>query len=166
LHPATGQGFAAFHACRLLAPPGGDAFGRDQFPRRGSHPSKSSPRQQPYRITAAVAFLSFLSCPTPFPAEAEVVVDRHPTEAGGVHPKFLPGLPVVPAPRGWVAGFPRWPFLARDGVSDPPKRPRFPATALVRWLRRAPLSGESRSVVPTRSRPGAVPPKRSVSLSR
>jgi hypothetical protein len=39
-------------------------------PRRGSHPSKSSPHQQPYRITAAVALLPLLhvllarTCPT------------------------------------------------------------------------------------------------------
>jgi len=34
--------------------------GRRPFsPRRGSHPSKGSPRQQPYRITAAVALLPF-----------------------------------------------------------------------------------------------------------
>jgi len=32
---------------------------RSRSPRRGSYPSKGSPRQQPYRITAAVALLPF-----------------------------------------------------------------------------------------------------------
>jgi hypothetical protein len=36
---------------------------RGQFPRRDSHPSKISPHQQPFRITAAVAFLPLPSCP-------------------------------------------------------------------------------------------------------
>jgi hypothetical protein len=40
-------------------------------PRRGSYPSKSSPRQQPHRITAAVALLPLLPAPTMLrPAEA------------------------------------------------------------------------------------------------
>ena len=34
--------------------------GPSHFPRRVSYPSKSSPHQQPYRITAAVALVSFL----------------------------------------------------------------------------------------------------------
>jgi len=73
--------------------------GRRPFsPRRGSHPSKGSPRQQPYRITAAVALLPFPSIPSPTTwarHEAESVsrtcrrggqpVDAPlPTEAGGV----------------------------------------------------------------------------------
>ena len=44
LHPTVGQGFVAFRALQ-------------RSPRRGSHPPKTSPRQQPHRISAAVAFL-------------------------------------------------------------------------------------------------------------
>lgn len=44
----------------------------ERAPQCGSHPPKSSPRQQPYRITAALALLSLLSgalhkCSTPRP---------------------------------------------------------------------------------------------------
>jgi hypothetical protein len=35
------------------------------FPQRVSHPSKDSPHQQPYRVTTAVAFLTFHSLRTP-----------------------------------------------------------------------------------------------------
>jgi hypothetical protein len=54
------MGFAAF--------PGASArhtlecFGRSaRSPRRGSYPSKVSPHQQPYRITAAVALLPLVA---------------------------------------------------------------------------------------------------------
>ena len=57
LHPAASQGFAAFRVSPPSASPESDGGGRGPSPRRGSHPSKSSPRQQPYRITAAVAFV-------------------------------------------------------------------------------------------------------------
>ena len=83
LHPAASQGFAAFRVLPPPASPESDRGGRGQSPRRGSHPSKSSPRQQPYRITAAVALLPF-----PFTArlrglaEASLRTRPRPTGAG------------------------------------------------------------------------------------
>jgi hypothetical protein len=126
LHPATGQGFAAFHACRLSAAPEGEAGGRGQSPRRGSHPSKSSPHQQPHRITAAVAFLPLPSCPAWVPTEIGVRADRHPPRRGTYTRDSLPPGAGGPAPRGWVSGFP-W-----DGGSGPPRRSGVPARCLAR----------------------------------
>jgi len=83
LRPAASRGFAAFRASRLQRRPRATRGGRGQSPRRGSHPSKSFPRQQPYRITAAVAFL-----PLPFAArlrrvaEAALCTRPRPTGAG------------------------------------------------------------------------------------
>jgi hypothetical protein len=62
LHPAAGPGFVAFHAHRGLLPEAvrrrsGARDPQWRSPRRGSHPSKSSLRRQPHRITAAVASL-------------------------------------------------------------------------------------------------------------
>jgi len=59
LHPAAGYGV------RRVSRPGfqatrGCPASPSRSPRRGSYPSKSSPHQQPYRITAAVALLPLL----------------------------------------------------------------------------------------------------------
>jgi hypothetical protein len=59
LHPAAGSGV------RRVSRPGfqhtrGCPASPSRSPRRGSYPSKSSPHQQPYRITAAVALLPLL----------------------------------------------------------------------------------------------------------
>jgi hypothetical protein len=59
--PQPVKGSPRFMRAVTAPPGGGQATG--QSPRRGSHPSKISPHQQPYRITAAVAFLPLLSCP-------------------------------------------------------------------------------------------------------
>jgi len=56
LHPATSLEVRRVSRCRPPALPKG-ADCRPRFSRRGSYPSKGSPRQQPYRITAAVALL-------------------------------------------------------------------------------------------------------------
>lgn len=42
---------------RAPAPPKGIGLASGRFPRQGSHPSKSSPRQQPRRITATLTVL-------------------------------------------------------------------------------------------------------------
>jgi hypothetical protein len=60
LHLTTGKRFAAFPPLR---PPNLDARASTPgslrgFPAAQSHPSKNSPRQQPYRVTAAVALLT------------------------------------------------------------------------------------------------------------
>lgn len=53
LHPGSGRGSHRFCDCLTRSPGPSSAF-----PMR-THPSKNSPRRQPYRITAAIAFLSF-----------------------------------------------------------------------------------------------------------
>jgi hypothetical protein len=69
-------------------------------PRRGSHPSKSSPRQQPYRITAAVAFLPLPSCPARVPTEAGVLADRHTPRRVTYTRESLPAVRRATLPRG------------------------------------------------------------------
>ena len=90
LHPAASQGFAAFRVLPPPASPESDRGGRGQSPRRGSHPSKSSPRQQPYRITAAVAFVLL-----PFTARlwgwAEAALHDHPRPTGAGRETHRPG---------------------------------------------------------------------------
>ena len=73
-------------------------------PQRGSHPSKTSPRQQPYRITAAVAFLPLPSCPAQLPTEVGVLADRHTPRRVTYTCDSLPGLPFRPAPKGGWSG--------------------------------------------------------------
>jgi hypothetical protein len=50
-------GFATFHHPRPTEHRSAGLRPSSRFPRRDSHPSKNSPRRQPYRVTAAVAFL-------------------------------------------------------------------------------------------------------------
>jgi hypothetical protein len=70
--------------------PRATAGGRGPSPRRGSHPSKSFPRQQPYRITAAVAFL-----PLPFTTRgwgwAEAALHARSRLAGAGRDTHRPG---------------------------------------------------------------------------
>jgi len=71
LHPAIGHGVRRVFGLASPAPEHHpEAMSRrgttdQQSPRRGSHPSKASPRRQPYRLTTAVALLSLPSCPIP-----------------------------------------------------------------------------------------------------
>ena len=59
---------------------------REASPQRGSYPSTNSPRQQPYRITAAVAFLRLPLVPPRVPRPPKsafrAAPQRPPTEAG------------------------------------------------------------------------------------
>ena len=57
LHPADDSGVQRVSSLRLPDAPEDVLVRRRPSPRRESYPSKSSPRQQPYRITAAVALL-------------------------------------------------------------------------------------------------------------
>jgi hypothetical protein len=101
LHPATDQGFAAFHACRRPEPSEDDSTRRGQSPRRGSHPSKTFPRQQPHRITAAVAFLPLPSCPAPHPAETGCLAD-HPSPKREAYTRVPTPIAIPPRPEGAV----------------------------------------------------------------
>lgn len=53
LHPATDRGVRRVSNPAILLP-GGPSFSRD-----ATHPSKDSTRSQPYRVTTALAFLTF-----------------------------------------------------------------------------------------------------------
>jgi hypothetical protein len=94
-------------------------------PQRGSHPSKISPRQQPYRITAAVAFLPLPSCPARFPTEVGVLADRHTPRRVTYTCDSLPWLAVPACPEGLVVRCRRgialfgagWPLLRRAPVA-------------------------------------------------
>jgi hypothetical protein len=88
LHPATDQGFVAFRF-RLAptpSPPKKREHGtpRRRSPQRGSHPPKSFPRRQPYRVTAAVALLPLRRHLRPLPAEASAGDSLPTTEAARV----------------------------------------------------------------------------------
>jgi hypothetical protein len=88
-------------------------------PQRGSHPSKISPRQQPYRITAAVAFLPLPSCPARVPTEAGVLADRRVPKRATYTRSSLPRRagPSCPEGRGSGSG-PSCP--EGRGVRNPP----------------------------------------------
>jgi hypothetical protein len=100
LHPATSKGFAAFPVCRRPLPSEDSAVCRGHSPRRGSHPSKSSPHQQPYRITAAFAFLPLPSCPARVPTEAGVLADRRTPGRATYTRISLPVVRRMALPRG------------------------------------------------------------------
>ena len=72
--PRCQNGFAAFQSCAINhqpRPKPAPAAGQHPPPRNAVHPSKSSPRQQPYRITAAVPLL-------PFPSPCQVMSVTRP----------------------------------------------------------------------------------------
>jgi hypothetical protein len=103
--PQPAKGSPRFLLAATAPPGGGRATG--QSPRRGSHPSKTSPRQQPYCITAAVAFLSLPSCPTWPPADADHPADRSATEVACVHRAIpCPQALTAATPRGTVSWYP------------------------------------------------------------
>ena len=104
LHPATSLGFAAFRACRFPATPEGAQFIGLLSPRRGSHPSKTSPRQQPYHITVVICLPAVTVLPGAGPDRGRCPCRPPPTEVSGVHPKSLPAGHRVALPRG--AGWP------------------------------------------------------------
>jgi len=73
-----------------------------RFPRRGSHPSKGSPRQQPYRITAAFSLLPFsvdLLARSVAEARLELSDDRS-RHSGAAPPKRRCFPAVAPAEAG------------------------------------------------------------------
>jgi hypothetical protein len=103
-------------------------------PQRGSHPSKTSPRQQPYRITAAVAFLSLPSCSARVPTEAGVLADRRvprratyircslPWRAGPSRPEGRGSGSGPSCPEGLGVRNPPWALLGRGATPGAPKR--------------------------------------------
>jgi hypothetical protein len=100
--------------------------GRGQSPRRGSNPSKSFPRQQPYRITAALAFLPLPSCPAWAPTEAADRADRRPPRR-------------VAYSRGFPAPGLRWPSPEGQGGRFPVRRATPEPRRVGRGLRRGPV---------------------------
>jgi hypothetical protein len=120
LHPATGQGFAAFHACQPRAPPEGDASDQDHSPRRGSHPSKISPRQQPYQHHCGRCLPAVTVLPGSPPGRSRSVADHHPPKRMAYTRSACPGFR-LPCPEGRGSRVPRWPPRARPGAV-PPKR--------------------------------------------
>jgi hypothetical protein len=99
LHPATDRGFVAFLASEFRSVPKEAPDGSWHSPQRGSYPPKISPRQQPYRITAAVALFPLLSCPGRDPAEAEKL-PAAPAEAEADTRRRTPRGAVTPNPKG------------------------------------------------------------------
>ena len=94
--PLPAMRFAAFrapgdqsrHRSVMTGPSGASA-------RRGSHPSKNSARQQPYRVTAAVALLSLPVTPTFDPHRS--ASRKHPPQAAGRFARPRPGEANRPA---------------------------------------------------------------------
>lgn len=72
-----------------LAPPKWSSLGTPilRSPRRGSHPPKSLPRQQPYRLTTAVALLLLPSRPIPGRRRSDDLFRRPATEVAGRSPR-------------------------------------------------------------------------------
>jgi hypothetical protein len=140
-------------------------------PRRISHPPKISPRQQPYRITAAVAFLPLPSCPARVPTEAGVLADRRVPRRATYTRSPYRGGPSRPAPRGGGSGGRRGgpcpvglggprprgavgSLTRRNGVARAPRSSSFPAPVR-RGARlpegcRLPCPGEARRPAPRR----------------
>jgi hypothetical protein len=138
LHPATGQGFTAFRACRRRGRPKA-ARCRGQFSRCGSDPSKSSPRQQPEahhcdRCLPVVAVL-----PGARAGKTGGCADRDPRRRGGRTPWGQPG-------RG-------------SSLSRRAGRPIPEGNA-------APSSEERGAAVPRRTGTGAAPKSRSSGSGR
>jgi len=166
LHPATGQGFAAFRACRPPAPPESDAFVPGSLPATRFTPFEDfpSPAAVPHHCGRCLPAVTVLpGCSSRPKPDSLPTVDRRSGRRTSEVPARVTG---GPAPRGGVAGSPRWPCLARDrapchrsGRSPCPGpgalAPRSPAIRGV----------EVGTSLPDRE-PGAVPPKRSVSFSR
>jgi hypothetical protein len=86
-------------------------------PRRGSHPSKTSPRQQPYRITAAVAFLPLPSCPARVPTEVGFLADRRTPKRVTYTCDSLPWLAGPACPEGRLVRCRRG--IAPNGAESP-----------------------------------------------
>jgi hypothetical protein len=91
LHPATGQGFTAFRACRQGGAPEGGLDAGDSP--RGAFRTlrRVSLVSSRTRITAAVAFLSLPSCPAGGSGRSRGPPTAIPADAGGVPPWSRPG---------------------------------------------------------------------------
>jgi hypothetical protein len=108
LHPATGQGFAAFRACRLHGPPEGDSIGRVTLPATRFTPFEDFPSSAAvlHHCSRCLPAVTVLPGARSQPKLVSVA-DRQTTEVGdvqsaGPYPRVAGG----PAPRGWVAGGP------------------------------------------------------------
>jgi len=101
--PRSQTGFVTFHsAFSARAPAETDSQGlTPHSPQRGSHPSKNSPRRQPYHVTVAVALLPFLSC-SRLPVRRSARSDQLPVPTTAA-PRSLtrpePGSVALAAPR-------------------------------------------------------------------
>jgi hypothetical protein len=98
LQSVTAMGFATFPDLRSVHPANRTYGPRDPSPQHDSYPSKNSPRQQPHRITAAVAFLPLPRAPHARTSRASCVATprcRHAPRASSRHP---PGKPDGHAP--------------------------------------------------------------------
>jgi hypothetical protein len=133
LHPAAGLGFAAFHVTGFpdrRPYETGDDGSADTIPATRFHPSKNSPRRQPFHVTVAVAPLPFPPVPrSPFPSPPlpEVMLEETPDASVGfealLHHRVRSALPAV-ASR--AAPYPSMGFGPLQGSSREPGSTRAP----------------------------------------
>jgi hypothetical protein len=149
LRPAAGSGVRRVSR-RPSHPLCGDGY-EPSVPRAAVDPAKSSPRQQPCRITAVVAFL-------PLPSILPVRPARLPGPSKYVANKFVGvprlGVRLAPAPEGRLSS------EEGSGVrtSRQPRSPGFPKARGDRSHRgRRPRSPESRGYLPRRPKPVGNP---------
>jgi hypothetical protein len=152
LHPATDQGFAAFHACRLPAPPEGDLAGRVPIPATRFTPFEEfpSPVAAPHhcgRCLPAVTVLPGAGSPTEVGFRC-----RPPARRGGWRTRrcSCPRGAGLPCPEG------RGPMSREMGGPGLRGGPGFQSRGPgARGLRRAPVAG-ARLEVPALAESGSV----------
>jgi hypothetical protein len=123
LHPATGQGFAAFHACRLPAPPEGDVVGRVALPATRFTPFEEFPSPAAVLHHCSRCLHAVTVLPGAGPGRGRFPCRPPPAEAGDVHPV----LPARGSPGIRLPGETGRPCLERSGVAVAPKSAGGPA---------------------------------------
>jgi hypothetical protein len=155
--PQPAKGSLRFARAASPCHPKATRFVGVRSPQRGSHPSKISPRQQPIRITAAVAFLPLPSCPARIPTEAGVLADRRVPKRATYTRSSLPWRAGPSCPEG--RGVRSRAILPRGAGGPGVRRGRsFPTRRGARCAeaRRLPYPVEARRPV-RRSAPFALP---------
>jgi hypothetical protein len=156
---------------RAPGPPRGFGLASGRFPRCGSHPSKSSPRQQPRRITAALAVLPLPfggGCGTSRDARCRTPQPAPPRRSSRLHGLAPLTSPLQPDTVSSVAlPVPSMGFVPLQGPNTLRSNPDEPGSAPVPASRRrrilgAHRRGESRPLRPRWHPSRSSPPCRCV----
>jgi hypothetical protein len=148
---------------RAPAPPKGIGWASGRSPRWGSHPSKSSPRQQPRRITATLAVVPLqfrggcgtsrdARCRTPQPAPP-----RRNSRLHGLAPLTSPLQPDTVS--GAALPVPSMGFVPLQGPSTLRSSPDEPGSPPAPANRCGQVLGTHRRGESRRERPAGIPPR-------